>query len=242
MSITRLALVLAAAIAVAAAPRARAQSKNDVPLPPPPAGMGRVAASSPPAAGRAPGWLGLSAGPFAAFERGQSLGLVLDYGFEATPPGWTRWQLEWHLAFVVSRPTEDTPLFRLESTSGIPGFPGTGTSAVIVPAGVEQSTVLLAAIVPTARLRLPVAPGFALVLDGGLGVVQSVEQYERDEMFVGRTERTKNVTGLALRLGAGVTVDFSQRLRLVFEPIAFSILMGPEHSGFTPTLGLAYRL
>lgn len=236
MTTTRLAL--AVVIALAASPRAQAQSKYDVPLPPPPASTTRVADPTPVAA-RAPGWIALSAGPYAAFERGQSASLVLDYGFAATPRTWTRWELEWHLAFVVARPTEDTQLFRLEG-SGIPGYPGTGTT--IVSSGTEASTVLLAAIVPTARLRLPVAQAFALVLDGGLGLVQSVERYERDEMFIGRTERTKNVTGLALRVGAGVSVDFTERLRLVFQPIAFSFLMGPEFSGFTPSLGLAYRL
>lgn len=232
MSASRLLLALAALLF--AGPSALAQQRADVPLPPPPAGAARVApvATTP----GAPGWLGLSAGPYAAFERGQSLGVVLDYGFDATPARWTRWRLEWHLALALARPSEDTALTR-EVAGGLPGVPGAS-----VPAGVEEASAYVAAIVPTARLRYELAPGFALVLDGGAGVSQTIERYERDETFVGRSERTENVTGLALRLGAGVSVDLAPRVRLLFVPLAVELLAGADYSGFAPSMGLAFRL
>jgi len=234
MSTSRLLVALAALLA---AGPGLAQQNLDVPLPPPPAGTGRLAAApaAPPRAGRAPGWIALAAGPYAAFERGQSLGLVLDYGFDATPPRWTRWQLEWHLAVGLSRPSEDTALTREEA--GLPGEP-----ALSVPAGIEDASAYVATIVPTARLRRELAPGFAVVLDGGAGLSQTVERYERDEMFVGRSEQTKNVTGLALRLGAGISVDLGARVRLLFVPLAVDFLVGADWSGFSPSMGLAFRL
>ena len=63
-----------------------------------------------------------------------------------------------------------------------------------------------------------------------------------DELFVGHTETTKNVTGLVLRLGAGMSFTLSERARLLFLPVALSLQVGTGFSAYVPTLGLAYRL
>jgi hypothetical protein len=48
--------------------------------------------------------------------------------------------------------------------------------------------------------------------------------------------------GLLLRLGAGVAWDATERLRLVFHPLAVSAELGSDWSAFTPSLGVAFRL
>lgn len=232
MNGSRLSLALGLAAALAAAPRAGAQpAPTNVPLPPPPPGTALVAPAAP---ARGGGWVGLAAGPYAAFDRGRSLALVLDYGVPRAP--WGRFDVEWHLAIVAANPGEETGLSRIQPS------PGYGVPATSVPSGVEDASAVVVELVPMARLLYPIVPGFALVLDGGVGVCQTIERYERDEMFVGRSEKTKNVTGAVLRAGLGVAVDFTPRLRVLFEPFALSAQLGADYSGFTPLLGLAYRL
>lgn len=216
--------VLAALLA--GAPEALAQVRPEVPLPPPP----RAAASRP------PGWLAVSAGPFAAFDRGQSVGLAVDYGYDVTPARLRGWRLEAHLVLVAARPSEDTALFQ-ELAVPVPGVPPER-----IPAGVEEARALVVSLVPVARLRRELAPGFAVELDGGAGLYQTLERYERDETFLGRSERTKNVTGIALHAAAGVALDLSPRTRLVFRPFAFDLLPGSDWSAFSPRMGLAFRL
>lgn len=232
MNGSRLAVALGLAAALTAAPRAGAQPTAAVPLPPPPPGTTLVAPAATPSGGG--GWFGLAAGPYAAFDRGRSFALVLDYGIPRAP--WGRFDVEWHLAIVAANPGEETGLSRLQPS------PGYGVPAMSVPSGVEDASAVVVEVVPMARLLYPVVPGFALVVDGGVGVCQTFERYERDEMFVGRSEQSKNVTGAVLRAGLGVAVDFTPRLRLLFEPVAFSAQLGADYSGFTPLLGLAYRL
>jgi len=217
----------------AAKPALGATERADVPLPPPPAGTARVAAA-PASSGT---WLALSVGAFAAFDRGQSVTGQVDYGFERTPPGWSRLQLEWHLVAAVARPSADTQLTRTELVAA--SFPPAYRQ---VPTGSEHATALVAEIAPTARLRLPLSSGFALFTDAGVGIVQTIEKYERNETFVGTSTTTKNVTGLSLRTALGLSVDVGERVRLVFEPLAFDLLLGTDYSAFTPNIGVAYRL
>lgn len=232
MNGSQLAVALGLAAALAAAPPALAQpAPTAVPLPPPPPGTTLVAPEAAPNGG---GWFGVAAGPYAAFERGRSFALVLDYGIPRAPLG--RFDLEWHLAVVAASPSEESGLSRLQPS------PGFGVPAMSVPSGIEEASALVLEVVPMARLRYAFVPGFALVVDGGVGVCQTFERYERDEMFVGRSEESKNVTGVVLRAGLGVAVDFTPRLRLLFEPVALSAQLGADYSGFTPLLGLAYRL
>lgn len=234
----------AVAAALAAAPPAEAQRRDlaartpttyaartaaapAVPLPPPPGGTSLRP-------GRA-GWLAVSAGPWAGFDLGQSVALHVDYGYLRTPPGWRRAQLEVRLSVMMARPTDDTDLTALVT-------PPYGGTPVSVYAGVERTRVWAVEVVPMARVRLPVGQKFALYADGGVGLAQTIETYDREEMFAGHTERTENVTGLVLRLGAGMSFALSDRTRLLFEPIAVSLQLGPDFSAYVPTLGLAYRL
>jgi hypothetical protein len=69
-----------------------------------------------------------------------------------------------------------------------------------------------------------------------------VETYERDEMYIGLTVQKENVTGLVFRAGLGVSLDVSERTRLLFLPVALSIQIGPGYSAYEPTLAVAFRL
>lgn len=202
-----------------AAPRA---ARADVPLPPPPAGtrLERRGAT-----------LGIAVGPWAAFDTGKSLAAHLDYGFLRTPAGWSRLELEYRLAVMISRPSEDTTLSR----TTLPPFGQ-------IDVGVKRTRVWLLEAVPTARLRYPVGPAFALVADGGLGLAQTLERYESEETFVGHTVKTRNVTGLVLQFGGGASLDVGERLRILFLPVALSFQLGPGYGGYAPSLGIAYRM
>jgi hypothetical protein len=108
--------------------------------------------------------------------------------------------------------------------------------------GIAEERAWVIEAVPSARLRLPLAPGFALFAEGGVGLCQTYERRVEDQVFVGRTVKTKLVTGGVLRLGAGMSYDLGDSVRVVFHPLALSIELGPAWSGFAPTLGLAFRL
>jgi opacity protein-like surface antigen len=230
----------ALALLAAAAPASAQPPAGDVPLPPPPAGTRRVPidvplAPPPEASLRSrPTWIGVAAGPYAAFESGRGSAVTVDYGFAAPPPAWLRAELEWHLVVLASRPAEDSTL----TDTVVTPF---GTPITTVVGSAEEHALVIEA-VPTARVRVPLAPGFAAFADGGLGLVQTAEKKTEDQAFVGKTVRTRYVTGVVLRLGAGLSYDATDRVRVVFEPLAISAEMGAGWSGFTPTLGLAFRL
>lgn len=246
---------LAAAIALVAAPRAEAQRKDpaaqpaagakastSVPLPPPPAGTKLVAkppappppvAEPPAAAVRGPGWLAFGAGAWAGLDAGSGFALHLDYGFTKTPPSWDTLTLEWRLGVMFARPTSSTDLSRTVIS---------GLTVMQIPSGSEKTSLYLVEVVPSARVRWAIGAKFALFADGGAGLAQTVERKERDEQFVGRTVTTKNVTGLVLRLGGGMSVDVSQSVRVLLVPIGVSFQVGPDWSGFTPELAVAFRL
>jgi hypothetical protein len=220
------------------AARPRAPASLDVPLPPPPTARAAPVEALP-APGRAArtGWLAFAGGPFAAFDRGRSAALSVDYGWVATPASWRRLELEWHLAVFVSRPEAETPLVRHELAL-VGGTPTT----IAVPSGEETSRALVVEVLPTARLRRTVVAGLGLFADAGVGVVQTVERHERDETYVGRSKTTRNVTAPVLRVGAGLALDLSDRVRLSFVPFALSLQLGADWSAFAPTVGLAFRL
>jgi hypothetical protein len=117
-----------------------------------------------------------------------------------------------------------------------------GFVPVTVDAGKETVEAYVFEVVPTARVRWNLTPGVAFFGDGGLGLCQTVEQYHRDEMFVGRSDRTDYVTGVVAYAGVGLSADVAERWRVVFKPVAFSLQLGPKFSAFTPSLGVAYRL
>ncbi len=205
---------------------ATAPAASQVPLPPAPAGAS--------ATGRRVGWLALSAGPWAGFDSGAGAALQVDYGFLRTPPGWSRLRLEVHLAATLARTSDSTDL---TSTIVPPYGP-----PVSISAGVEKMNAWVVQVVPSARAILPVGPKFSLLGDAGLGLVQTIESYERDEMFAGHTDTTRNVTSLVLQVGAGMSFDLSERTRLLFLPLALSLQLSTGFSAYVPTVGLAYRL
>ena len=134
---------------------------------------------------------------------------------------------------MVARPSDDTQL-----TATIPTLGG----PVSISSGHDTMNAWVVEVVPTARLRYAVHPKVSVFADGGLGLGQTVEQYQRDEMFAGHTEKSVNQTTVLLRAGGGLTVDLSPRTRLVVLPLALSLQLGTGFSAYLPSLGLAYRL
>jgi hypothetical protein len=236
---------IAAALAIALPARAAQKMTAPAPAEKRPAPATRPARASvapaqlppPPAASSRPrvAWFGASVGAVSAFDLGKGMGLTLDYGLVKTPPTWRKLALEWHLAATLARPTGETPL----TTTVVPP---TGFVPVTVDAGKETVEAYVFEVVPTARVRWNLTPGVAFFGDGGLGLCQTVEQYHRDEMFVGRSDRTDYVTGVVAYAGVGLSADVAERWRVVFKPVAFSLQLGPKFSAFTPSLGVAYRL
>jgi hypothetical protein len=231
----RTALFGAALAAALAASPAAAQQKDagarvasprpgrvDVPLPPPPDGA-RLEHRG--------GTLAVGIGPWAGFGTGSSFAMHVDYGFPRTPPSWGRLQLEYRLAVTASHPSKDTTITRVVLPP-----------VAQIDVGVEKARVWLFEAVPTARVRLPVSPTFALFADAGLGLAQTFERYETEATFVGHTLRTKNVTGLALRAAGGASLDMGERWRVLFLPVALSFQLGPKYGGYAPSVGVAYRM
>jgi hypothetical protein len=226
-------LAALAAVVTAAAPAAAPKSNVPARAPVPPAAQ----REAPPRAG-APGrtaWAGVGLGAVSAFDTGKGLLLHVDYGILRTPPRWRKLELEWHLVASFGLPSGETPL-----TATVPAPSGVGQ--VQVDAGSEDVKALLFEVVPTARVLWTVTRGVAFFADGGLGLCQTVERYERSEMFQGRSERSEYVTGAVARAGVGLAADVTPGWRLVFQPVAFELQLGPKFSAFTPSLGLAYRL
>jgi hypothetical protein len=196
----------------------------DVALPPPPAGM----ALQPDAGVRRAYKLAVLGG-FVTEGDVASGSLQLDLARVATPASWKRVQLEWHLPVRVGRPQWDGTLLR---TRG-------GVEDV---AGTTKDTVWLFEAIPTARLILPVAPGFALHLEGGVGLSQTVETRVEDEIYVGRTQKTTLVLAPIVRGAVGLTYQLSDRLEAVLQPVALGRRAGTDTSSFSALWGLSYRL
>lgn len=207
------------------APARAPAAVTDVPLPPPPT----LAARTTPVA-----WFGAGVGALSAFDVGKGVAFQLDYGLLRTPPTWRILTLEWHLVGAFSRPSGEKDLTTTVTSPG--GQP------VSVDAGQEKVKALLFEIVPTARVLWTATPGVAFFADGGLGLCQTVEKYDRSELFMGQSTRTDYVTGAVARLALGMAADVAPRWRVVFLPVAFSFQLGPKFSAYTPTLGVAYRL
>lgn len=212
-----------------AAPRPAAANRPPpaaVPLPPPPAAAAARARTT---------WFGTGIGALSAFDVGKGLAVSFDYGLLRTPPTWRKLALEWHLVTTLGRPTGETAL-----TATV--IPPLGFTPVQVDAGQESVKAFLLEVVPTARVLWTLSRGVAFFADGGLGLCQTMEKYDRSEMFLGRTQRTDYVTGVVAHLGLGLSADIAERWRVLFQPVAFSLQIGPKFSAFTPTLGVAYRL
>lgn len=214
-----------AAAVPAAAPSTRSAAPAAIPAAPAPAAA---------PVGPRVGWLSAAAGLWGGFDAGQGPAVVVDYGYLRTPRFWGGGDLELHVSASLGRASQDTRL-----TTSVPQPIG---PPLTLPAGVEEQSAWIVEVVPFARLRLPVGVKTALLVDGGVGVSQTVESYERDELYAGRTETTQNQTSLVVHVGGGMTFDLSQRARVVFVPLAISLQLGTGFSAYVPTLGLAYRL
>lgn len=235
----RVLLAAAALCAVLAAPPARAQQRDaartavapraapaDVPLPPPPAGTRLEHRGA---------TLAVGVGPWVGFSTGSAVAVHVDYGFPRTPAGWSRVELEYRLAVMMARPSYDKGL----TSTVVAPFPVLSTT---IDVGTKKTRAWVVEAVPTARLRLPLGPNFAVFADGGVGLAQSVERSEANQTFAGTTVKTQNVTGLVLRLGGGASFDVGERLRILFLPVALSLEIGPGYGAYTPTLAAAYRM
>jgi hypothetical protein len=218
------------------APRSAAAPSRivDVPLPPAPVAAAPVEAA-PVAAAPRTAWLGVSAGPFAAFDRGSGFAVAIDYGRTATPARWRRAELELHLPVTLSRPSSTEDLTRTFTFFG---------ETISDTFGRRETTATLVEVVPTARLRLPLGPArtFALFADGGLGLAFGLLDEVEDERFRGRTETQDAAMALALRIGAGLSYDATPRLRFLFQPVALTLHAGTAWSSYTALAGLSYRL
>jgi hypothetical protein len=201
----------------------------DVPLPPAPV------AAAPVAAAPRTTWLGVSAGPFAAFDRGSGFAVAIDYGRTATPARWRRAELELHVPVTLSRPSSTEDVTRTFTFFG---------ETISDTFGRRELTATLVEIVPTARVRLPLGPArtFALFADGGLGLAFGVIDEVEDERFRGHTETRDAAMALALRIGAGFSYDATPRLRVLFQPVALTFHAGTDWSSYTALAGLSYRL
>jgi hypothetical protein len=133
-----------------------------------------------------------------------------------------------------------TPSGKTDLTGTV--VPPSGVGSVQVSTGTEKVDAFLLEVVPTARVLYTVTRGVSLFADGGVGLCQTFEKYDRTEMYVGHSTRKEYATGLALHAALGLAADLAPRWRLLLVPVAFSLQLGPKFSGFTPSFGVAYRL
>jgi opacity protein-like surface antigen len=193
----------------------------DVPLPPPPAGTSLDDGGSPGRAFK----LAVLGGFLAQGEIG-SPSLAVDLGMVATPPSWRRVQLEWHLPIRVARPHWEGILF----------------DSVGDPNGTTEDTIWLGEALASARLLVPVATGFSLFAEAGVGLAFTSEEHVEDETFVGVTTDTKLVIAPSFQGSIGLTYALSERLDVVFQPVAFGRRAKADESTLSALWGLSYRL
>ena len=236
------ALALASPAQAATKPVAKAATTTPSAAPAPAAQKAAVAPApttrtpATPVAPAAParfGWFGGSFGALNA-STGKSVLAQIDYGVVRTPPGWDRFDLEWHVVGTFAAPSGD------KSLDGF-AVPPVGPP-VSVNAGQEKVKALLFEVVPTARLLWTPTRGVAFFGDGGVGLVQSFESYDRSELYMGHSTHNEYATGFVVHLGMGMAADVAPRWRVVLAPLAFDLMVGPKFSSWTPTLGVAYRL
>jgi hypothetical protein len=201
----------------------------DIPLPPPPSGTALQG-------GGVRSYKFAVLGGFLSQSDVASATVELDLGLVSTPPGWKRVQFEWHLPVRAGRPKWDGTLSRTVLVSAVP--PVTTTE----PVGTTRDTVWLVEAIPSARLILPVATGFALHIEAGIGLSQSVETHIEDQIYVGRTEVRKLVLAPIVRGAIGLTYRMGERLDLVMEPFVLGSRIGTGDSSFSALWGISYRL
>jgi hypothetical protein len=201
----------------------------DVPLPPPPPGT--VLQSSTPAAYR----FALLAG-FLSEGSASSPSLQVDFAREATPAAWTRARFEWHLPIRGGHLRWQGVLTR---TVVLPTYP---PSTFQEPVGTTDDAIWLFEAIPTGRLVVPVAPGFAVHAEAGVGLSLTSERHAEDQPFVGRTSTRKLVLAPAIRFALGLTYRLGDRLDVVMQPVALARRSSADRATFTALWGLSYRL
>lgn len=199
----------------------------DVPLPPPPAGTSLYGPS-----GRT--FKVAFLGGFLAQGEIGSPSLAVDVGMVATPAKWKKLQLEWHVPVRVARPHWESVLFRTFTDP----YYGTYEEEV----GTTEDTVWLGEALASGRLLLPVAPGFALFAEAGVGLAFTVEKHVEDELFVGVTTKRQLVLAPSIQASIGLTYKLGERLDVIFQPIALGRRAKSDESTFSALWGLSYRL
>lgn len=216
------------AFLVSAPPRPAAPA-GDVPLPPPPPGTVLLASASP--AYR----LAVLAG-FASEGSVSSPSLQLDLSRAATPANWTRAQLEWHLPVRGGHLRWDGVLTQTVVLSTSP------PTSYQRPVGTTNDRIWLIEAIPSARLVVPAAPGFALHVEAGVGLALTSETHVEDQDFVGRTRERKLVLAPAVRFALGLTYRIGDRVEVVMQPIAFARRSSSDSATFSAHWGLSFRL
>jgi hypothetical protein len=216
------------ALLLSALPPVAARS-DDVPLPPPPPGTVLLAGASPTYK------LSVLAG-FLSEWSVASPSLLVDLARAATPASWTRAQLEWHLPVQGAHLQRDGLLMQVVALPTIP------PTISLQPVGTTEDTTWLVEAIPSARLIVPVAPGFALHAEAGAGLAVTFETHVEDQTFVGRTRERKLALAPVVRLALGLTWRLGDRLDLVMQPITFARRSSSDHATFSALWGLSYRL
>lgn len=215
------------ALLVSAPPRATARS-DDVPLPPPP-GTVLQASTSPTYR------LAVLAG-FLSEGSESSPSLQLDLSRSATPAAWTRAQFEWHLPVRAGHLKWQGALTQ---TVVLPTYPPTSYQETV---GTTDDSIWLLEAIPSARLVVPAAAGFALHVEAGVGLSVTSETHVEDQDFMGRTRERKLVLAPAIRFALGLTYRIGNRVEVVMQPIAFARRSSSDNATFSAHWGLSFRL
>jgi hypothetical protein len=225
---TILLALLLSALAPAAALSADSRYA-DVPLPPPPPGTVLRSGTSPTYR------IAVLAG-FLSEGSDSSPSLQVDLAREATPAAWTRARLEWHLPIRGGRLQWHGVLTQ---TVALPTYP---PSSYQKPVGTTDDAIWLFEAVPSARLVVPVAPGFALHAEAGIGLSLTSETHAEEQVFVGHTSTRKLVLAPAIRFAVGLTYRIGDRLDVVMQPLALARRSSGDGATFSALWGLSYRL
>jgi hypothetical protein len=154
----------------------------------------------------------------------------------ATPAGWSRAEFEWHLPIRGGRRQWDGVLTR---TVVLPTYPPTSYQE---PVGTTDDTVWLFEALPSGRIAIRIAPGFALHAEAGVGLSMTYENHAQDQIFIGNTRERKLVLAPAARFALGLTYKIGDRLDLVLEPVELVRRTSADGATFSALWGLSYRL
>lgn len=205
----------------------------DVELPPPPEGTVLQPSCPLPR-----GYKLALLGGFLAQGDVASASLQLDVARAADFPDLKRIRIEWHLPIRTARPQWDGTLTRTVSTPTY-GGPPIVTSE---PVGTSKDTNWIVEAIPSARASLPVATGFALHVEVGVGLAVTAETHVEDEINVGHTTTRKLVIAPSVNAALGLTYQIADGLDVVFQPFVLGRRAKADASTFSALWGLSYSL